>query len=362
MTDKQPAILAQVLLPSKDLAVDMDFFTNLGFRLEKIYPADSPVVAIMSGFGLNIRLDKHFNGPAPALQLLTGHDRHDEKITAPNGTRISFAPLNFELGNPVTQHKFEVRQLQDKEPWIIGRAGMLYRDLIPDRLGGSIIASHIRIPNGGPVPDMVHYHTIGFQLIYCFKGWVKLVYEDQGPPFILNAGDCVTQPPEIRHRVLEASDNLEVIEIGVPAVHMTTIDHEMELPTGNMLPDRVFKGQTFCLHIAKNSLWQKGRIAGFERRETGVNKATNGLASVQVVRPLTGISTTDSFSHNTDIYFSFVLKGHLELKAEGHKLETLKTGDAFVLPPGLPFNFKAFSPNLEILEVALPGNFKVISG
>ena len=38
---------------------------------------------------------------------------------------------------------------------------MLYRDLIPDRLGGSaIVASHIRIPEGGPVGDSVHYHKV----------------------------------------------------------------------------------------------------------------------------------------------------------------------------------------------------------
>ena len=70
------------------------------------------------------------------------------------------------------------------------------------RLGGSIIASHIRIPDGGPVPDMVHYHTVGFQLIYCYKGWVDVLYEDQGNEMMrLSAGDCVIQPPEIRHRV-----------------------------------------------------------------------------------------------------------------------------------------------------------------
>ena len=34
------------------------------------------------------------------------------------------------------------------------------------------------------------------------------------------------QPPEIRHRVLYASDNIEVVEIGVPAEHITTIDHD----------------------------------------------------------------------------------------------------------------------------------------
>ena len=117
-----------------------------------------------------------------------------------------------------------VKRLKDEAPWIIGRAGMHYRDLIPDRLGGSIIASHIRIPDGGPVPDMVHYHTVGFQLIYCYKGWVDLVYEDQGPAFRLHEGNCVIQPPKIRHKVLYASDNIEVIEIGVPAEHVTTID------------------------------------------------------------------------------------------------------------------------------------------
>ena len=38
-----------------------------------------------------------------------------------------------------------------------GRAGMLYRDLIPGRLGGRYIASHIVIAEGGPVADWVHY-------------------------------------------------------------------------------------------------------------------------------------------------------------------------------------------------------------
>jgi quercetin dioxygenase-like cupin family protein len=73
---------------------------------------------------------------------------------------------------------------------------------VPDRLGGAVIASHIRIPDGGPVPDMVHFHKVGFQLIFCINGWVDVVYEDQGGPIRLRAGDCFIQPPEIRHRVL----------------------------------------------------------------------------------------------------------------------------------------------------------------
>ena len=121
-----------------------------------------------------------------------------------------------------------------------GRAGMGYRDLIPSRLGGRFIASHIRIDEAGPVPDYAHYHHIRFQMIFCRSGWVRVVYEDQGEPFILNAGDCVTQPPQIRHRVLEASDGLQVIEIGVPAEHITAIEHEMDLPNETVDRERRF--------------------------------------------------------------------------------------------------------------------------
>jgi uncharacterized protein YjlB len=38
----------------------------------------------------------------------------------------------------------------------------------------------------------------------------------QGDPFCFHAGDCVLQPPEIRHRVLETSAAFEVVEIGCP--------------------------------------------------------------------------------------------------------------------------------------------------
>ncbi len=365
LDNKNSDSFAQVILPSKDLTADLNFFTKLGFRLDNIFPSDDPAVAMMSGYGLHLRIDKNDITPTATLHILTDNP---EKIaegkteyTAPNGTKIIIKPLSYKVHTPATQHKFEVRQLQDKDPWVIGRAGMLYRDLIPDRLGGSIIASHIRIPNGGPVPDMVHYHTIGFQLIFCYRGWVKLVYEDQGPSFILSAGDCVTQPPQIRHRVLEASDNLEVIEIGVPAEHMTTIDHVMELPTGKHIPNREYQGQLFCHHQVKNAKWEPWRINGFEFRDTGINKATKGVASVHVARPMKTNSSPQATSHNTDILFSFVMKGQLELFADGYEKRKLNKGDAFVIPPNLKHQITSFSEDLEMLEVSLPGDFTTTS-
>ena len=162
---------------------------------------------------------------------------------------------------------------------------MQYRDLIPSRLGGRFVASHIRIPEGGPVPDYVHFHKIRFQMIYCRKGWTRLVYEDQGEPFLLRAGDCVLQPPEIRHRVLEASPGLEMIEVGCPAVHETIADHVLQLPTPHLLPERRFAGQRFVRHVAASARWEPWRLPGFEARDTGIGAATEGLAGVRVVRP-----------------------------------------------------------------------------
>jgi len=357
-TDSQ----AQVVLPSNDLNADMDFLINLDFKLINIFPDDNPEVAVMSGYGIQLRLDKNANCSPSTIHILTDNPKQFDKekieFKAPNGTLFKVLPKSYQVVYPTTEHKFEVRQLQDKEPWIIGRAGMLYRDLIPDRLGGSIMASHIRIPEGGPVPDMVHYHTIGFQLIFCYSGWVKLVYEDQGKPFILKAGDCVTQPPEIRHRVLEASDNLEVIEIGVPAAHMTTIDHDMELPTKEYRPKRDFQGQQFCHHKLKEAIWKPWRIEGFEYRDTGINNATKGVASVKVARVLNSNAKPQFLSHHTDILFTFVMQGKMKLTADEQDSQLLLKGDAFVVPPDLKYQISNFSDDLELLEVSLPGDFE----
>ena len=338
---------AELGWPSRDLTDDMDFLTGLGFRLERIWPADDPAVAVLGGYGVRLRLERGATyAPAPLRLRIDGEAR---ELQAPNGARVIFDPADPPLEIPSTQHCFEVRRLVDSDAWVIGRAGMQYRDLIPDRLGGSIIASHIRIPDGGPVPDMVHYHTIGFQLIFCYRGWVDLVYEDQGDPFRLGAGDCVIQPPQIRHRVLYASDNIEVIEIGVPAEHVTTIDHAMELPNGSGDPDRTWQGTKFRLHREAEAIWTPWRLPGWTARDTGIGVATQGVAGVHVARPGTQVTAR----HDTDILFSFVMEGGVTLSADG-KTYRLTGGDAFTLPPALLVTYAEMTADLELLEVTLP--------
>lgn len=355
---RSETLLAEVVLPTEDLADDLAFFTEtLGMKLGSIYPADDPSVASLSGHGLNVLLDRAA-ATSPGLLRIRTDDvaafaGGETSLVAPNGTRIEIAPLSQPLEIPQTMHEVAVRRLRDEAPWVIGRAGMHYRDLIPSRLGGSIIASHIRIPDGGPVPDMVHFHTVGFQLIFCYRGWVDVLYEDQGDMMRLEAGDCVIQPPEIRHRVCYASPDIEVIEIGVPAEHITTIDHEMRLPNGVGKPDREWQGQKFVHHVKSKAVWQPFRIPGFTSCDTGIAEGTNGVAGIQVARYEGG--TPPRTSHDANIHFTFVMEGEVTLRADGQDAYALQPGDAFVLPPGLPYRLSDCSKDLELLEATLPG-------
>jgi len=355
------ATKAEIRLPTTELRNDLPFFTGLGFRLDMIFPADNPSVAQMSGHGLNIRIERGATEAPGTIRILSDDPDSIAKgarhLTAPNGTEIEIAPLSPPLDHPETAHEFTVRRLRDEAPWIIGRAGMHYRDLVPTRLGGAIIASHIRIPDGGPVPDMVHYHTVGFQLIFCYKGWVDVLYEDQGDMMRLEAGDCVIQPPEIRHRVCHASPNIEVIEIGVPAEHITTIDHEMTLPNGVGDPNREWQGQRFVHHVKSQATWQPFRIPGFTCRDTGISDGTKGVAGIQVARFDGG--TPPATHHDCDIHFTFVMEGSMVLDAKGAR-HALSAGDAFVIPPGLVASYDACSGDLELLEVALPGRIETV--
>jgi len=318
-----PMLPNEAVIRVPDLAEAIEYFTRrLGFRLNMIVPADDPVVAILTGQGLRLRLE------------------------SPGG-----AALGIDRQSAATPELI-VTRFDPDEGWHAGRAGMLYRDLIPGRLGGKLIASHIRIPDGGPVPDYVHYHKVRFQMIFCRKGWVRVVYEDQGPPFILEAGDCVLQPPGIRHRVLDASAGLEVIEIGSPALHETWADHDLQLPTPDERPARIFEDQRFVHHREGEAKWGPWRLDGFEARDTGIAAATGGLAAVCVVRS-SGESITDLSAAGKELSFLFVLKGKLRLFDQSSDDHILQADDCCVLPAGEAYTLSADS-DLEMLEVRLP--------
>ena len=338
--------MAEVQLRCDDLAPALEVFVGqLGFRIETIFPADDPQVASLFGHGLRLRLAP---GGHPGVIRLAGPPG---ELIAPNGTRIEFVDPDPPVDVPPLKPQFLITRQAGGPEGGVGRAGMVYRDLIPGRLGGRFIASHISIADGGPVADWVHFHKIRFQMIFCRRGWARLVYEDQGAPFVMRAGDCVLQPPRIRHRVLESSSGFEVVEIGCPALHETLADHAMDLPTATSAPGRDFGGQRFLHAVAAETPWTAHAIAGFEARETGMGAATCGLADARTIRPA-GASSFQAQPHDGEFFFGFLLAGSAILERGG--AHPLGPADAFVIPAGETWGMSGASADLELLEVMLP--------
>ena len=337
----------------------MDFFTDhLGFRLERISPADSPSLAVLSGHGSLLTLRQVDDSFDPgAIQILCDDPSlfSDCPRTAPNGTRVEILSTEPGIVIPPLDQSVVVSTLAGSSPFGVGRAGMNYRDLVPDRQGGRFIASHIAIPDGGPVPDYVHFHRVRFQLIFVYQGWVKVVYEDQGEPFVMQAGDCVLQPPTIRHRVLESSPGLEVIEIGCPAEHDTIAEHVITLPTGQTLPDREYGGQLFVRHQASTASWAPFRYVGFEQRDLGIGAATYGLAGARVIRAAGGHDWPAAVVPN-EFLFTFVMAGSARLAVGTQDPQPLAPRDCFVVPGDVPYRLTDISSDAEFLEVSLPAD------
>lgn len=354
----------QVALPCLDLEAMLAFLTgSLGFRLEMIAPADAPVCALVSAPGLSLRLERVAEGCLPAvplrlrLPLQAMPQAAGRQLSPPPGLALDWdqAPAAFDAPAPMPEL---LLWRAGDGAWARGRAGMHYRDLIPGRLGGRFIASHIRIPDGGSVPDYVHYHKVRFQMIFCRAGWVRVVYQDQGPPFVLHAGDCVLQPPEIRHRVLEASPGLEVIELACPAGHETWVEHGFGLPTPRPDPERRFGEQRFVRHRAETAEWRSLRYGDLEASDTGIGAATSGLAGVRVIRPSQNaaawnLGMAGPLRHQGELLFLFVLRGELALESPSWGKHRLGVDDCCVLPAGMDY-FIGAGAGLELLEVSLP--------
>ena len=92
-----------------------------------------------------------------------------------------------------------------------------YRDLgIVDATKGKVLVHVLRAKEPCPGPGGYHTHDLEFQMNYVLRGWTRVEIEDVGE-VRFEAGDSWYQDPNIKHEVLEFSDDFEVIEICMPA-------------------------------------------------------------------------------------------------------------------------------------------------
>jgi mannose-6-phosphate isomerase-like protein (cupin superfamily) len=117
-------------------------------------------------------------------------------------------------------HKFLVKKFRPEDFRSEGlRRYAQYRDLgVKDATRGMVIAHVIRLlgPCDPKIVSKAHYHDTEFQLIYVLNGSITSWFEGQGS-HTMKTGDCWLQPQRIRHKVLDYSDDCELLEIVMPA-------------------------------------------------------------------------------------------------------------------------------------------------
>ncbi|MCA6122839.1 cupin domain-containing protein [Bradyrhizobium sp. WSM 1704] len=103
------------------------------------------------------------------------------------------------------------------------RAYAKYRDLGIAAASHGLAQAHVIRLQGPCNPEEVsklHFHDVEFQMVYVLKGWVKTYIEGEGET-LMQEGSAWTQPPRIKHMILDYSDDVELLEVILPAEFKT---------------------------------------------------------------------------------------------------------------------------------------------
>jgi mannose-6-phosphate isomerase-like protein (cupin superfamily) len=105
------------------------------------------------------------------------------------------------------------------------RSFFKYRDLgVTKASDGWMRAQVMSAVTGMTQPTGWHYHVCEGQFVYALKGFVELEFED-GTNCRLEAGDSCFIPGGMKHNELRTSDDLEILEVCLPA-NMGTVPCE----------------------------------------------------------------------------------------------------------------------------------------
>ncbi|MFW6028385.1 MAG: cupin domain-containing protein [bacterium] len=103
------------------------------------------------------------------------------------------------------------------------RADVEYRELcLAKATGGRIGARHIRAIKPFGEETGWHWHDMTGHFVFVLKGWITFRFAGVSDPVTVRMGGCLSQPAGVAHNVVARSDDLELIEINMPAEFTTS--------------------------------------------------------------------------------------------------------------------------------------------
>jgi len=102
------------------------------------------------------------------------------------------------------------------------RSNVEYRDLgLAAATAGRVDAKHIRAIKPFDKETGWHWHDMTGHFVYVLKGWLKFRFDGVEGEVLVETGSCISQPAGVAHNVVGQSDDLEIIEINMPAGYGT---------------------------------------------------------------------------------------------------------------------------------------------
>jgi mannose-6-phosphate isomerase-like protein (cupin superfamily) len=102
------------------------------------------------------------------------------------------------------------------------RENFEYRDLgLAAATNGQVGAKHVRAIKPFEEATGWHWHDMTGHFVYVLKGWLKFRFAGVGEEVVVKAGSCLSQPAGVPHNVIAYPDDLELLEINLPAEYAT---------------------------------------------------------------------------------------------------------------------------------------------
>ena len=120
-------------------------------------------------------------------------------------------------------------------------------------------------------------------------------------------------------------------------------------------------GQRFTVsHLNEADYKQDGLRSYALYRDLGIAAASGGLCQAHVIRLLS--PCTDEVRkrhlHETELQLIYVLQGWIKNEFEGEGVQMMSAGSCWLQPPGIRHTVLDYSPDVELLEIIVPADFK----
>lgn len=97
-------------------------------------------------------------------------------------------------------------------------------------------------------------------------------------------------------------------------------------------------------------------------RDLGIAAASGGLCQAHVIRLLSPCTdeVRKAHQHDTELQLIYVLQGWVKNEFEGEGVQMMSAGSCWLQPPGIRHTVLDYSPDVELLEIIVPADFKTV--